>query len=486
MASKPSATGGPRRASNGAGGRAPVPNTVFRALRGSRSPGEFASEVRRAAREIGEHVSCDARYIGRVESGEIRCPNYAYERVFAHMFPGRTLTDLGFAPRASVRGRAARVRDRGWDAPGPPPAGSEEPPGPPDIAGDPREDGRSDVLRRAFMTGGPAAVASLAPLGIVGLGARAAVAGPSGAGGSDAAAVEETVREIRLLDDRQGAGDLLARAAEQLRLAWELVDAGARAPAVDERLRSGTGELAISVGWLAHDSGRLDTAREHYDEALACARWSGDAALEAHAFCNLAFLARDANRPREAVRAAQAGQQAARRVPSRRLRALLLLREAGGWARLGDRRACEEALAGAEAAHPGAGPTDGDPEWMSFFGDAEFAGLRAQCWAALGEPERAAESARQAVELRDPHFVRNIALFSAILAEQQALAGEPREAAVTALGAVDSLERVRSVRVREIVGRTVEVLEPYRSLPEPALLRERFRALTVPAPRAPA
>lgn len=64
-----------------------VPNLAFRRLRGPRSAGEFAAAVRRSAREIGEQVACDARYIGRVESGEIRCPNYAYERVFLHMFP---------------------------------------------------------------------------------------------------------------------------------------------------------------------------------------------------------------------------------------------------------------------------------------------------------------------------------------------------------------------------------------------------------------
>ncbi|MET7611551.1 hypothetical protein ABZX97_10635, partial [Streptomyces seoulensis] len=88
--------------------RPPRPNTAFRQVRGRRSPAEFAALVRRAAREIGERVSCDARYVGRVEAGEIRCPNYAYERVFLHMFPGRTLTDLGFAPRSAVRGRGAR------------------------------------------------------------------------------------------------------------------------------------------------------------------------------------------------------------------------------------------------------------------------------------------------------------------------------------------------------------------------------------------
>jgi len=44
-------------------------NQLMRALRGDLSPGEFAASVRRAAREIGEHVSCDARYVGRIESG---------------------------------------------------------------------------------------------------------------------------------------------------------------------------------------------------------------------------------------------------------------------------------------------------------------------------------------------------------------------------------------------------------------------------------
>ncbi len=91
------------------------PNLAFRRLRGQRSPGEFAAAVRRAAREIDEQVSCDARYIGRVEAGEIRCPNYAYERVFLHMFPGRTLTDLGFVPRSSVRGRGARTFEEAPD-----------------------------------------------------------------------------------------------------------------------------------------------------------------------------------------------------------------------------------------------------------------------------------------------------------------------------------------------------------------------------------
>lgn len=173
------------------------------------------------------------------------------------------------------------------------------------------------MLRRAFMTGGGATVAAatLSPLGLT-TDAVAAARPLRRAGTPEAAALEEAVRRIRLLDDRHGADGLYRRAAAPLRAAYALLDAGATRQTTAERLHSGAGELAISVGWLAHDSGRFDDARSHYAEALATARMTGDDGLEAHAFCNTAFLARDAGRPREAVRAAQAAQRVARPLGS--------------------------------------------------------------------------------------------------------------------------------------------------------------------------
>ncbi|MEB3966023.1 tetratricopeptide repeat protein, partial [Streptomyces kunmingensis] len=287
----------------------PRPNVAFRRLRGQRSPGEFAAAVRRAAREIGECVSCDARYIGRVEAGAIRCPNYAYERVFLHMFPGRSLADLGFAPRASVRGRSARPYEATAHT-RPRSAATPQTLRDPQVTEYTHHE-ESDVRRRAFMTGmtgstATVAVATLTPFDV-----------PPGAAPGDTAldryparagarAVEEAIRRIRLLDDRHGADGLYRRAAAPLRTAFELLDSGTAQRDITDRLQAGAGELAISVGWLAHDSGRFDDARSHYAEALATSRMAGDEALEAHAFCNAAFLARDVGRPREAVRAAQA------------------------------------------------------------------------------------------------------------------------------------------------------------------------------------
>ncbi|MFC9507339.1 hypothetical protein [Streptomyces sp. NPDC057002] len=452
--------------------RPPRPNLAFRQLRGQRSPAEFAAVIRRAALEIGEQVSCDARYIGRVEAGEIRCPNYAYERVFLHMFPGRTLTDLGFAPRSSVRGRRARDTE---DAPltctsNPADATSEtsgacEPyetqnPYDPYHPHDTYEE--SDVLRRAFMTSGGATVAA-ASLGPVGLALDASAAQRPGrrAGASDAGALEEAVRRIRLLDDRHGADGLYRRAAAPLRAAYALLDAGATRQTTADRLYYGAGELAISVGWLAHDSGRFDDARSHYAEALATARMTGDPGLEAHAFCNTAFLARDAGRPREAVRAAQAAQRVARPVASARLMSLLALREAGGWAGLADRVGCEQALARAQTLFD-RGTSEADPEWMSFYGEAELEGLEAQCWSALGDWRRAARHARRAADLQDPHFTRNIALYTAELADDLARGGRPDEAAVAGMRVLDLLEEVQSSRIQTMLAATARVLLPHR------------------------
>ncbi|MFJ4877949.1 tetratricopeptide repeat protein [Streptomyces sp. NPDC088745] len=448
------------------------PNLVFRALRGHRSPGEFAAAVRRAAREIGEQVACDARYIGRVEAGEIRCPNYAYERVFLHMFPGLALTDLGFTAREEVRGRGARGGAGLPARPGTPDAGpaarlsapGARPPHPS------HTDEESDVLRRAFIAHGSATVAATAALGPLGpLGpldrARAATGrGVRQAGTAEAAAVEEAVRQIRLLDDRHGADALYRHAGKPLQAAYALLDAGTVRRAVSDRLHTGTGELALSVGWLAHDSGRFEEARSHYAEALATARMAGDPALEAHAFCNTSFLARDAGRPREALRAAQAGQRAARGLGSMRLMSLLTLREAAGWAALGDRTGCVEALVRAKSLFQ-CGASENDPEWMSFFGAAELAGLEAQCWSALGDWRRAARFAHRAAALQDPHFARNLALYQAELADDLARSGVPDEAAAVGQKVLDLLDQVQSSRVHTMLAQTIRTLLPHRRSP---------------------
>lgn len=345
------------------------------------------------------------------------------------------------------------------------------------------------MLRRVFMTSGPTTVAATS----LGLGGPAA-AGPVSAadpvpaaspiavptqrrvGEAEVSAVEKAVRDIRLLDDQHGADGLYRQAAQPLRAAFALLDAGTAARrSTSDRLYAGAGELAISVGWLAHDSGRLDDARSHYAEALATARLAGDAALEAHAFCNASFLARDMGRAREAVRAAEAGQRVARPLGSPRLLALLALREAGGRAWLGDRSGCEQAIGRARTSFE-RGPGGTDPEWMTFFREAELEFLEAQCWSALGDWPRAARHARRASRLQDPHFARNLALYRAQLAWDLARSGTADEAAGAVHEVLDLLRRVQSSRIRVMLTDTVRALRPQGG-PEVAALLNRYEAL---------
>lgn len=334
-----------------------------------------------------------------------------------------------------------------------------------------------DVQRRTFLSGGPTALAA-----VLGLDAPARAAATPAAlplpglppqplptlrrvGGADVQIVEQAVREIRLADDEHGADTLFEQAGQSLRQAYVLLNEGEYTLTTERRLQSTAGELAISVGWLAHDSQRLADARSFYAEALATARMANDAALEAHVFCNSAFLARDAGRPREALRAAQAGQSAARHLDSDRLLSLLVMREAGGWALLRDRASCERALARAYTLFE-RGECESDPEWMSFYGEAEIAGLEAQCWSALGEWDRASERAGLAIALQEPHFVRNRALYTAELAHDRLGRGDLAGAAEHGSAAVALLGEVRSARIRGMLADTAERLRPFQGVRE--------------------
>ncbi|KQV11839.1 MULTISPECIES: hypothetical protein [unclassified Kitasatospora] len=448
--------------------RPPTPNATMRALRGDLSPAEFAVAIRRAAREIGEHVSCDARYVGRVEAGEIRCPNYAYERVFRHMWPGRSLSELGFTPRTTVRRRVA-------DPPSVP--APRLGPGGPNRLGDsyhPDEE-NDDVRRRTFLNGGSTALVTALGLDLPAQATTPVVPPPRRVGAAEVLGVEQAVRDIRLLDDVHGADALFELAGQSLRGAYVMLNDGEYSAATERRLQSGAGELAISVGWLAHDSDRLADARSFYSEALATARMADDAALEAHVFSNSAFLARDAGRAREALRAAQAGQAAARHLDSDRLLSLLVMREAGAWALLRDRAACERALGRAHTLFD-RGESEADPEWMSFFGEAEIAGLEAQCWSALGEFDRATERACRAISLQEPHFVRNRVLYTAELAHDRLGLGDLAGAAVHGTAAATLLGQVRSARIRSMLATTADRLRPHRTVPEVATFLTTYEA----------
>ncbi len=114
---------------------------------------------------------------------------------------------------------------------------------------------------------------------------------------------------------------------------------------------------------------------------------------------------------------------------------------------------------------------------MSFYGEAELEGLEAQCWSTLGDWPRAARHARRAAHLQDPHFTRNIALYTAELADDLARGGRPDEAATAGMRVLDLLDLVQSSRIQTMLAGTARVLLPHKRASGVSTFLERHSGL---------
>ncbi|MEU3787915.1 hypothetical protein [Streptomyces sp900129855] len=277
---------------------------------------------------------------------------------------------------------------------------------------------------------------------------------PGKIGASQVRAVTKAVATLYEKDHDHGSATVRQAASRALHTAYQWLQNGTCSTKTETKLRSAVGALSIAAGWLSYDSGRAGDAHSLYGEALAAARVADDPELEAHAFGCLSLLAKAQGRPREAIAAAQGAQTVARNFGSPRLLSLFHMREAGGWALAGDASATDRAIVKAHHLYS-QGPADADPLWLGFYAPGELAGLESLARADLGQHERAAVGAEQAVLLHGGAFARNSALYPADIAIQHAVRDRPEpEAAAEAAGKVLAfLPEVRSDRAAAVAAR---------------------------------
>ncbi|MEU4898867.1 hypothetical protein AB0B12_42015 [Streptomyces sp. NPDC044780] len=426
------------------------PNAQLRAVREGEfqmSRGEFANLIVETGAQMGEAVGCTSRLVAAWEDGEVRLPRAVYRRVLTKM-TGRPPADLGFR----------------LNTPAPPAA--------PAITAHGTEEG-VDPARRTFLADGASAALSLLPLG------ADPQEPPGRLGAGDVRAVERAVTTIYAHDHDHGSAALRRAASRALHTAYRWLQEGTYTDRTGKRLRSATGHLSIAAGWLSYDSGRAADARSLYGEALAAARIADDPGLEGHAFGCLSLLAKASGRPREAISAAQGAQAVVRTYGSPRMLSLFAMREAGGWALLGDASAADKAIIKTHRLYA-QGPSDADPAWLEFYTPAELAGLEALARADLGQHQRAAAGAEQAVLLHGDAFARNRALYTADVAIQHALRDRPEaEAAAEAAGRVLAyLPQVRSDRLLQQLHNVESALQRHAAVPAVADWLEEYRVTT--------
>jgi ATP/maltotriose-dependent transcriptional regulator MalT len=131
--------------------------------------------------------------------------------------------------------------------------------------------------------------------------------------------------------------------------------------------------------------------------------------------------------------------------------------EARALARTGDKRACELALA--EAARFLDRRNDGDePEWITYFDEAELAAEAAHCFRDVNSARQAVDHARNAMSGR---HVRSDFFATMVLADSHLRAGDVDEACRVALDAMDLGEQLRSARCVSYLAEFRTALKPY-------------------------
>jgi tetratricopeptide (TPR) repeat protein len=277
---------------------------------------------------------------------------------------------------------------------------------------------------------------------------------------ADAAAMEG----FRVADLRFGGGHIYPTVVRylQARVAPRLVLLDSAA-GNDRAVFTSAAAVSEMAGWMAHDAGLDQEARNHFERALDFVTVSGDRQVTAHVRASIGHLAHHLNDPAEAVRASRAGLAGlARGARNPELEARLLAVEAKGHAALGDADESGRCLSMAwkALAVPQKEPRS---EWISGFDEGSLASEHARCMQQLGRLNAAKQHAERVIALRPPTRPRSRAFGLFIHANVLLAAGKPDEA--SALGA-EILDNTETLGSRIIVQQFIDLrhlLRPYRS-----------------------
>jgi transcriptional regulator with XRE-family HTH domain len=312
-----------------------------------------------------------------------------------------------------------------------------------------------DVDRREFLAGA------------AGLVATAALPSAPGrkVGHADVVHLRQSVLSLYDLSEQHGedaAYRLTTRLYGRLR---GLVDRASYDQPTGRALRELAGEVARRIGSINSHAGQHDEARRWQLEAMHWARLADADWITVGTLANMARLASEQRRPREAIDLAVMAQRTAGPAATPRLKSMLLVREALGHAGAGDATSARATLrkAGGLADQP---RHDDDPRWLNYYGLADYACFEHRAALMLGDDAAAEEGARTAQAMGDPvAYPRDHALdlvnLAAVLAQRRKI----DESAAVALQAAIAAASLDSRRVTRGLHGVARRLAPFKAEP---------------------
>ncbi|MFH8746072.1 helix-turn-helix transcriptional regulator [Streptomyces rimosus] len=207
---------------------------------------------------------------------------------------------------------------------------------------------------------------------------------PSGVDLIAAAEMRTAMENLTRRYDTVPSATLLADAGQQLNQIAFLADA-APSGRVQRELRSLQADASTLMGQLIWDASQRhdhESARTYYAQSLEVARHLRDRATEGHVLLRTCYVALyGANDHRQGLELALQAARTTRRT-SHALTGLALLHAAEAHAFLGEHRACERALLGAERR---LGQSDGTDAAHELFTPTHFGRLAGSCYLSLGD-----------------------------------------------------------------------------------------------------
>ncbi len=278
--------------------------------------------------------------------------------------------------------------------------------------------------------------------------------------------VEEDVmamRAFRAADKQMGGAHLYASVRRYLHT--EVAPRLVGGTSDGRPLHTGAAGLTEMAGWMAHDAGQDEAARQHFERALELAHVGGDSQLGAHILGSLSHLAHHLEQPDDAIRYARLGQDRLGEGPHHPgLAARLHAMQARGHAAKGHADACTEALVIAERALGGRSDDEPSP-WVSHFDEGSFASEAVRCMQALGDVSGARRQAERILELRPSTRTRSRAFGQLALVLTLIAEGHPDQACATAHEVLDATQSLGSFVVVAQLRDLRSLLGPWRSNP---------------------
>ncbi|MFB4280546.1 hypothetical protein ACBJ59_35015 [Nonomuraea sp. MTCD27] len=406
-----------------------------------------AQHVNAVAAETGERIHYDRSAVGHWLTGTVPRPEAIRAAVEAFR---RRLARPELSPT-----------HLGWPDPG------TAPPADDPWRGDPVARlatlGEDDLLnRRTVLTAGTFTLAALSGLS----GHRAAVRAPGPAGrvgAGDVARIRAATASFADLDDQYGGGH--ARVAVAAYLSREVTpllhDATGR---TRPDLFTAAAELSYLAAYMAMDAGANALAQRYYISTVRLADEAGDLVLRATALRSMAVQAAELGHDGEALALADAAASALGGHGPRRTLAWITGMRAEAHAAAGTRWDALNLLRSTETQLERA-DSPPETEWTGNYRRESLEHQIGLTLTQLGDHATAARHFTASMNARRPVELRTRALIGLRAAHAYLRAGDPEQAAATALGLSDDVRLIASARVRDEVRRLRDGWQRHRACP---------------------